>query len=128
MTEPKFTKGPWKVFKHTSSDGEIYVRVQTAYDVVENGENIGPETICIIGGYPTIPLDGGAEWEATGNLIAAAPDMYEALEEVSFVACATCSKYERYCESENRLTTEIPCNACESKVFKSLRKARGEEE
>ena len=37
MTEPKFTKGPWEVFKYTSSsDGEIYVRVQTEYNAIEN--------------------------------------------------------------------------------------------
>ena len=109
MNEPKFTKGPWEVFKHTSSDGEIYVRVQTEYDVVENGENIGPETICTIGGYPTIPLDGGAEWRATGNLIAAAPDMYEALK----VFCSYCFG-----------CTDNECKIC---IYgQALRKARGE--
>ena len=113
MTEPKFTKGPWEVFKYTSSDGEIYVRVQTEYNAIENGENIGPETICTIGGYPTIPLDGGAEWEATGNLIAAAPDMYEALLD----CCGECI---------DTFESDSACRVCS--VGKALRKTRGEAE
>jgi hypothetical protein len=121
MSETKFTKGPWKVFKYTASDGEIYVRVQTEYNVVENGENIGPETICTIGGYPTIPLDGGAEWEATGNLIAAAPDMYEALE----FQCKNCLGRYSISKDSNECAFYI---RRECMIAKALRKARGEAE
>ena len=111
MSEPKFTKGPWGATLHETSDGEVWVDVTTEYDIIEGDQNLGPETICTIGGYPTIPLDGGAEWEATGNLIAAAPDMYEALEEV----CHDCIGKE---------ATDILCEWCH--VDKALRKARGE--
>lgn len=107
----KFTKGPWGATLHKTSDGEAWVTVTTEYDIIEGDQNLGPETICTIGGYPTVPLDGGAEWKATGELIAAAPDMYEALE----VFCSYCFG-----------CTDNECKIC---IYgKALRKARGEEE
>ena len=107
MTEPKFTKGPWLIKMNKTFYGEEFIGIYDTQDRLTASA------------YMHI---------ANANLIAAAPDMYEALEEVSFLVCATCSKYERYCESGNRLLAEMPCNICESKVFKALRKARGEEE
>lgn len=130
MAEAKFTPGPWEVFKCTASDGEIYVRIQTEHDVVENGENIGPETICTIGGYPTIPRDGGAEWEATGNLIAAAPDMYEALEAYDKAEADILENANWYTESGVPQITQEQFDRlvdCQTLKAKALRKARGEE-
>ena len=111
----KFTKGPWGATLHKTSDGEAWVTVTTEYDIIEGDQNLGPETICTIGGYPTVPLDGGAEWKATGELIAAAPDMYEALE------CA-CDKYCIGYAGDSL----VKCEDCV--ILKALRKARGETE
>jgi len=110
MSEPKFTKGPWK-----SVQREYHIAVCTAYDCFDGEDNIGPETICVIGGLPTIPLDGGKEWVATGDLIAAAPDMYKALE------CA-CDKYCIGYAGDSL----VKCEDCV--IQKALRKARGETE
>ena len=115
MSEPKFTKGPWEA----TYDSQL----QALIEIYNTEDRIMVATLPDRGTVEAMP-----EIEANANLIAAAPDMYEALEEVRHLVCATCSKYEQFCESGNRLTTEIPCNACESKVFKALRKARGEEE
>ena len=81
MSEPKFTPGPWKSETIRYKDGDMFVRITTAYDDYDGKDCIGPETICTIGGFPTIALDGGKQWEATGRLIAAAPEMYAALKE-----------------------------------------------
>ena len=116
----KFTKGPWKAnfYDYTKPYVEILNEDNVVIVQIPDGEVIKGDKIIL----------GLENIEANIDLIAAAPDMYEALEEVCHLVCATCSKYEQFCESGNRLTTEIPCNTCESKVFKALRKARGESE
>lgn len=75
----KFTPGPWKSETIRYKDGDMFVRITTAYDDYDGEDCIGPETICTIGGFPTIALDGGKQWEATGRLMSAAPELYDAL-------------------------------------------------
>lgn len=48
----RFTPGPWVSRLHSEKNA--------VYDTIENERNLGPETICTVGGLPTIPLDGGA--------------------------------------------------------------------
>ncbi len=108
MSEAKYTKGPW-----VSVPRKYHIEISTTYDCFDGEDNIGPETICVIGGLPTICVDGGAEWEATGNLIAAAPDMYDALEEVWRILDSTMPL-----SRDNRA----------DRIKRILCKARGEEE
>jgi phospholipid N-methyltransferase len=98
MTEPKHTPGPW-----TSSLMDCYSIGPTVF-VVSNGD----------GNYVCEILDRGVE-DADLALILAAPDMYEALEEV-------CIKCKRICLP----ALGVNCKCCETN--KALRKARGEAE
>ena len=106
MSEPKFTKGPWYADKY----GKIWRNVPS--DLYEYGGKIA-------GDMPLAFVNRG--WcgndekpypqQDNANLIAAAPDMYEALE-------ATCT----FCLGKGGCT---PNNCI---VYKALRKARGEAE
>ena len=104
MTEPKFTKGPWRVnFEdYTKPYVEILNEDNLVIAQIPDGE--------IIRGDKTIL--GLENIEANINLIAAAPDLYEALE-------TTCE----YCIGKE--ATDCPCERCIT--GKALRKARGEE-
>lgn len=103
MTEPKHTPGPWKANfdDYTKSVIDILNENKTVIAMVPDQEvHQGDRTILSL-----------EEIEANVHLIAAAPDMYEALEEVCS-ECAIKSNYE--------------CKVCT--MGKALRKARGEEE
>ena len=102
MTE-KFTKGPWK------ANFEDYIN---PYIEILNNDNVAIAQIPdgeIIRGDTTIL--GIENIEANINLIAAAPDMYEALEEV----CYDC---------DDTGTVDDECKSCS--IYKALCKARGE--
>ena len=69
MTEPKFTPGPWTAVQH--GDG-IYTWTITGNDEMED------RSLAIVGvGTPNLQRD-----EANMHLIAAAPEMYELLDDV----------------------------------------------
>ena len=104
MTE-KFTKGPWR------ANFEDYTK---PYVEILNGDNLVIARIPdgeIIRGDKTIL--GLENIEANIDLIAAAPEMYEALD----TQC-------EYCIGKEAIGS--PCEGCI--VGKALRKARGEEE
>ena len=103
----KFTKGPW----YADKNGKIWRNIPS--DLYEYGGKIA-------GDMPLAFVSKG--WyekdetpypqQANANLIAAAPDLYEALE-------TTCE----YCIGKE--ATDCPCERCIT--GKALRKARGEE-
>ena len=65
----KFTKGPWKA----TYDSQL----QTAIEIYNTEDRV---MVAVLPDRGTI--EAMSEIEANANLIAAAPDMYEALEEV----------------------------------------------
>jgi uncharacterized protein YxjI len=104
MTEPKFTKGPWKI---TEEDWEAKGDTTVIYD------NDGEEVLGIIG---YIKID-----DPDLQLIAAAPDMYEALE----FQCKNCLGRYSISKDSNECALYIKK---ECMIAKALRKARGEAE
>ena len=104
----KFTKGPW----YADKNGKIWRNIPS--DLYEYGGKIA-------GDMPLAFVSKG--WyekdetpypqQANANLIAAAPDMYEALEKV----CHDC---------DDTGTIDDECKSCS--IYKALRKARGETE
>ena len=99
MSETKFTKGPWKA----TYDSQL----QAAIQIYSTEDRI---MVAVLPDRGTI--EAMSEIEANANLIAAAPDLYEALE-------TTCE----YCIGKE--ATDCPCERCIT--GKALRKARGEE-
>ncbi len=76
MTETKFTPGPWKATSFTLHTGEQVMRIvpTDAYGII----NRGPGPICDVFSQKVgIPDESCI---ANSKLIAAAPDLYEALE------------------------------------------------
>ena len=69
MSETKFTKGPWKA----TYDSQL----RAAIEIYNTEDRI---LVAVLPDRGTI--EAMSEIEANANLIAAAPDMYEALEEV----------------------------------------------
>ena len=96
MTSEKFTKGPWKVV-----DNGHFLQISFPW---ENNPNV-------IDRYCRSVADIHNNDIANANLIAAAPDMYEALK-------ADCDN----CEGQEH---SFYCDSCPT--GKALRKARGEE-
>lgn len=94
MSEPKHTPGPWK-----AKDNYIYAPIPDEDDIF---------TISI-----AVACAGVAPAISNANLIAAAPDMYEALKNVCHNGC-------------RESTADEFCLHCY--VAKALRKARGEGE
>ena len=95
----KFTKGPWKA----TYDSQL----RAAIEIYNTEDRIMVAVLPDRGTVEAMP-----EIEANANLIAAAPDLYEALE-------TTCE----YCIGKE--ATDCPCEWCIT--GKALRKARGEE-
>ena len=91
MSEPKFTKGPWKA--NFNDYTKPYVAILNEDNVViaqiPDGEVIRGDTTIL----------GIENIEANINLIAAAPDLYEALE-------TTCE----YCIGKE--ASDNPCDEC----------------
>lgn len=78
MAETKFTPGPWKATSFTLHTGEEVMRIvpTDAYGII----NRGPGPICEVFSQKVgIPDESCI---ANSKLIAAAPDLYEALEEI----------------------------------------------
>jgi hypothetical protein len=115
----KFTKGPWKA----TYDSQL----QAAIEIYNTEDRI---MVAVLPDRGTV--EAMSEIEANANLIAAAPDMYEALKEVVALVCDSCLEYERFKDlsygRQKVVIAENPCNNCTNKVVIALRKARGEEE
>ena len=99
MSEAKFTPGPWKA----TYDSQLQALIQ-----IYSTEAHLP--VAVLPDRGTI--EAMSEIEANANLIVAAPDMYEALEEV----CHDC---------DDTGTIDDECKSCS--IYKALRKARGED-
>ena len=97
MSEPKFTKGPWKW------------QDEEEYGIVVHAEH-SPIAMVIC-----------EEDKANATLIAAAPDMYEALE----FQCKNCLGRYSISKDSNECALYI---RGECMIAKALRKARGEKE
>ena len=100
MSEPKFTKGPWKAMYDS--------QLQAAIEIYNTEDRVMVAVLPDRGTVEAMP-----EIEANANLIVAAPDMYEALVEV----CHDC---------DDTGTIDDVCKSC--RIYKALRKARGEME
>ena len=98
----KFTKGPWKA----TYDSQL----QAAIEIYNTEDRVMVAVLPDRGTIEAMP-----EIEANANLIAAAPDMYDALE------CA-CDKYCIGYAGDSL----VKCEDCV--INKALRKARGETE
>ena len=98
----KFTKGPWKA----TYDSQL----QAAIEIYSTEDRV---MVAVLPDRGTI--EAMTEIDANANLIAAAPDMYEALE------CAC----DKYCIGYAGYSL-VKCEDCIIRI--ALRKARGEEE
>lgn len=107
MTEPKFTKGPWKA----TYDSQL----QAAIEIYNTEDRI---IVAVLPDRGTV--EAMSEIEANANLIAAAPDMYEALE----FQCKNCLGRYSISKDSNECALYI---RRECMIAKALRKARGEE-
>ena len=103
MSEPNFTKGPWKANfdEYTKPYVEIINEDNVVIAQIPDGEVIKGDKIIL----------GLENIEANINIIAAAPDMYEAL----ILMCNDCTYKSAY-----------ECRVCPT--GHALRKARGEKE
>jgi len=122
MSEPKFTPGPWKV------NFEDYTK---PYVEIINEDNIVitqmPDGEIIVGDKTMLGLEN---IEANINLIAAAPDLYEALEAYDKAEADILENANWYTESGVPQITQEQFDRlvdCQTLKAKALRKARGEE-
>ena len=92
----KFTKGPWKA----TYDSQL----QAAIEIYNTEDRVMVAVLPDRGTIEAMP-----EIEANANLIAAAPDMYEALEEV----CYDC---------DDTGTVDVKCKSCS--IYKALQGTR----
>ena len=100
MSESKHTPGPWTA----KYDPQLRALIQ----IYSTEDRI---LVAVLPDRGTV--EAMSEIEANANLIAAAPDMYEALEEV----CYDC---------DDTGTVDDECKSCS--IYKALCKARGEKE
>jgi len=113
MSKTKFTPGPWKIVKEGHEGEIISIRDKHRNWIGEcNYALVGDESMY---GHPII-----TEREALANarLIAAAPEMYEALEKIMEIELAIAQEYPVY--ADDSTIYAIAENA--------IRKARGESE
>ena len=78
-TEPtkKWTKGPWNI--DPSGDGRIYIRGPIGSS---RNTNRSTKAVCLIGSSrPYASPEMAAEDQSNAHLIAAAPELYESLED-----------------------------------------------
>ena len=123
MTKPKFTPGPWNVVLAADYNSRIAIAAKGA----EKYSSRGP--IALVGKRHKASI-------ANANLIAAAPEMYEALFQFTYSSCKVCNY--NHCGSYDFVEKhEFLSQGCkfadnkdcfERKVLEILRKARGESE
>lgn len=68
MSEHKFTPGPWFTHRERESSSTMYVEARIGGGLIQEVAACGPTN------------EGWLQTEANANLIAAAPDLYKALE------------------------------------------------
>ena len=111
MSEPKFTKGPWRAIEINWERSLVVdkdaARIVLVYTRDEDDEETQDKFEAIK--------------NANANLIAAAPDMYEALE----FQCKNCLGRYSISKDSNECALYI---RGECMIAKALRKARGEKE
>lgn len=106
--QPKFTPGPWEVRRATHpTDGEFDYAI---------GATIDGKRVCIAEVFGRVAIDIRPPAEATARLIAAAPDLYEALTE-----------FLKTGWEPNTLTGGPKRMAAEAKAQAALRKVIGEQ-
>ena len=116
MSEPKFTKRPWKVV-----DNGYFLQISYPW---ENNPNV-------IDHYCRSVADIYSNDIANANLIAAAPDMYEALKAYEKAEADIVLNANWYTESGVPQITQEQFDMlidCQTLRNIALRKARGEEE
>lgn len=105
MNEPKFTPGPWECF-YKSKYKEWHVSVPEPYCSMRRA--LFPD------GVPTLNP------EADARLIAAAPEMYECLQEAITQMCGECPT------GKNHRCNQIDGDCFVIKWIEAAKKARGE--
>lgn len=80
MTKPSFTPGPWRRKKSANYGNAIEGKTTRRHFDGDEGWRIVAtyQEAC----DSQIAADQDANWEANGNLIAAAPELYDALEDL----------------------------------------------
>ena len=124
MSETKFTPGPWETDFFNVEDQGVYMVRDSLNQAVCQCFTQYP-----FAGKPGITDD---EAEANANLIAAAPELYEALRGVVQEACGTCAMMHVNPETYDFIENGCPYTENNEKCdyrncIKILRKARGEE-
>ncbi|HBC94336.1 MAG TPA: hypothetical protein DCZ10_15915 [Pelotomaculum sp.] len=76
MSKSEFTPGPWKARDYTNNEGDVWIDCN-AFACKGKGKSLG-------GTLATVHKNGTGKgtMEANARLIAAAPDMYEALKRI----------------------------------------------
>ena len=111
MSKPKFTKGPWQT-----------INISWEYSVIIDEDAARIAQVFIRDEVDEETQDKFEEIkDANANLIAAAPDMYEALE----FQCKNCLGRYSISKDSNECALYI---RGECMIAKALRKARGEKE
>lgn len=95
MSEAKFTKGDWIAFKDGKwSDCGSWSADNDEVSSYSNvAVNVGNVTICLV----VSESWDDSEMEANAHLIAAAPKMYEMLEQLSNSIPTVCENHEQFC-------------------------------
>ena len=116
MSDTNFTPGKWIVKDKRSEGGKVNNIVVMKGATRKN--NYGAIPYVAIGGFPNHDQDDGiVEIEADAHLIAAAPDMYKALEDlleryVGLVECGDCGNWDAEQEEEVIASRKALAKAC----------------
>ena len=89
MSKPRFTEGPWRVEWGTGPDSEPYFDIlKSDGDADDDGRMIDASYSIVEAAFPVIDMEVA---KANANLIAAAPDLYDALMKLRDSVKACCA-------------------------------------